>query len=137
MVSGDQPTVLLVEDDAVIRELAAGLLREQHLTVLEASSAPEAIAALKQHAHAIVLLWTDVVMPGPFDGLMLAQAVHISWPWIRIVVTSGNAPANDIPPGATFVRKPWTWRDIARIAELARKPGRPPDDTGRGEPPTG
>ena len=81
--------VLVVEDDAILRLHALDIVEEAGFTAIEAKNADEAIAILENRSD-IVLLFTDVNMPGSMDGLKLAHAVRNRWPPIKIVVVSGH-----------------------------------------------
>jgi CheY-like chemotaxis protein len=91
----DRPTVLVVEDEVLIRLMIAEELRRQGVNVVEASDAEEALAVL-QGAVPVQLLLTDLQMPGSFDGTALASMVHASFPTIKIVV------ASSLPPGKSL-----------------------------------
>jgi CheY-like chemotaxis protein len=87
----DRPTVLVVEDEVLIRFMVADELRKQGLNVVEASDAEEALYVL-QSAVPVHLLLTDLQMPGNFDGMALAGLVHARFPAIKIVVASARLP---------------------------------------------
>ncbi len=70
---------LVAEDEPLVRMEAADVLGEAGFDVLEASTTPAALAYLEMHPE-ITLLLTDVVMPGPIDGLALAHEVRRRWP---------------------------------------------------------
>src|SRR5580704_2816251 len=82
-------TVLVVEDEGLVRRLSADELEDAGYRVLEAASAEEAISILEDGAG-VAVLFTDVNMPGGLDGLALAQLVHDRWPRVRLLVTSGG-----------------------------------------------
>jgi CheY-like chemotaxis protein len=107
---GQQPAiVLLVEDQALLRMLAADVLRgEGGFKVVEAANADEALTVLEATADVRAFV-TDVEMPGSLDGFTLARVVKQAWPHIGIVVTSGRmAPGpEDLPSGALFIPKPY------------------------------
>lgn len=114
-------SVLVVEDDRAIRDLAAAVLEETDLRVVEAESGEEALHHLKQHAEEVVLVFTDVRIPCFLDGVDLARAVSTRWPWIKVVVTSG-APGDrldHLPEAATYLQKPWRALDVLIAAEQA------------------
>ena len=71
--------------------LAAALLEETDLRVVEASSAEEALHYLNHHAGDVVFLFADVRLPCLMDGVDLARTVRLKWPWIRTVLTSGSS----------------------------------------------
>jgi CheY-like chemotaxis protein len=108
-VAQDKHTVVLVvEDEVLIRLLAAETLVEAGFDVLEAGDADEAVKILEAHAD-VGVLFTDINMPGGLDGADLVKLVRERWPKLRVVVTSGrNANADAIlPPGGRFVAKPY------------------------------
>lgn len=108
-MSDTKPTILVVEDDTLIRMLGVNILEEAGFEVLEAANADEGIAILSEHGH-VRLLFSDIDMPGSMDGVELARLVHDRWPSIRLLLTSGhhNLPEAAIPDDGKFVRKPWS-----------------------------
>jgi DNA-binding NtrC family response regulator len=82
-------TVLVVEDDVLVRMATAAELRDRGLDVLEACNAEEAVAVLQSQVP-VGLVFTDVQMPGSMDGLALAALVAKTHPGLKVVVTSGN-----------------------------------------------
>ena len=116
-----QQVALVVEDDPYVRELAATVLEETDLKVVEASSAKEALQYLRDHAEEVSLLFADVRLPCLMSGVDLARAVSIEWPWVRTVLTSG-APldsADAVPSEVRFVPKPWAAMDVLVEVERA------------------
>ncbi len=116
-----QQVALVVEDDPDIRELAATVLEETDLKVVEASSAEEALHYLRDHAEEVALLFADVRLPCLMSGVDLAKTVTSEWPWVRTILTSG-APldnADDVPGEVRFVPKPWAAMDVLVEAERA------------------
>ena len=87
----DKPksTVLVVEDEPLIRMLTAYLLREGGFEVLEAGTGAEALDLLA-NGHRVGLILTDIRMPG-VDGITLSQRVRSSHPKIPIVFVTGEA----------------------------------------------
>ena len=85
------PTVLVVEDEVLVRLEATDYLRNQGFRVLEAANADEAKQLLSS-GERIEVLFSDVNMPGSLDGLELALWVRENQPWIEIILTSGNSP---------------------------------------------
>ena len=79
----------MVEDEILVRLMAAEDLRDQGFRVIEAADADEALAVIETAGH-IDLVVTDVKMPGTLDGLGLARALRLSHPALRIVVVSGE-----------------------------------------------
>ena len=106
--------VLLVEDEALVRMMAADVLREEGgFKVVEAANVDEALTVLEATADVRALV-TDVEMPGSLNGFTLARVVKQAWPHIGIVVTSGRmAPGpKDLPLGALFMPKPYRPADL-------------------------
>lgn len=100
------PTVLIVEDDVLIRLNIAEELGDEGFQVVEASNADEAIH-IRQQQRDIHLLFTDIDMPGSMDGLKLAAFVRDRWPPVKIIVTSGKHQRPEVPSDVLFVPKPY------------------------------
>lgn len=114
-MSSERISVLVVEDEALVRMGIVDFLEDQGFRVFEAADADEAISLLTKVAE-ISVLFTDVDMPGGMDGLRLAAAVRDRWPPIKIIVTSGHLrgdPAN-LPHDAVFFSKPYNPDVIAK-----------------------
>src|SRR5215210_3239549 len=103
------PIALVVEDETDQADLVATLLEEVGFATIEAASAEEALESLRENAPRVTLLFTDVELRSKQDGVDLARIVGREWPWIRILVTSGDAKAGlrDLPKSAKFMQKPW------------------------------
>ena len=112
---------LVVEDQPEVRDLAAAILEEADLDVVEAVSADEALPFLREHARDVAMIFVDVNLPGRMDGIDLAHKAAESWPWIKVVVTSGfmDRPLNDLPRTARYMPKPWRAFDVLVEAERA------------------
>jgi CheY-like chemotaxis protein len=100
--------VLIVEDDFLIRMNAAGMIEDAGFEIVEATNAEEAIVILEARLD-IRVVFTDIQMPGPMDGLKLARFVRDRWPPIKIVATSGfvNVGKDDLPECGRFLPKPY------------------------------
>ena len=105
------PTVLVVEDDAQIREIVKDELEDAGYTVVIASHADAAIVILKA-CHDIHLVFTDIDMPGSMNGLRLAACVRDRWPPVHIIITTGKARPATIPANALFIPKPYVGRNV-------------------------
>lgn len=101
-------SVLVVEDEPIVRMDLADFLSDSGFEVLEAGGADEAVDLLERRDE-VRLIITDVDMPGSMDGLKLAQTVADRWPPIRIIVVSGRrlVEITDIPDGSVFFAKPY------------------------------
>src|SRR5436190_13920463 len=110
-------TVLIVEDEMLLRMRAVDIVEDAGFTPLEAVNADDALALLESRSD-IELLFTDIQMPGTMNGLKLAHAVHERWPAIKIILVSGQVtPAEaDRPTDSRFFGKPLEVQQM--IAEL-------------------
>lgn len=97
----NQTTVLIVEDEVLIRMSSAATLEDAGFDVLEASSSAEALQVLRQHGE-IAVLMTDVRLPGEMDGLDLVACVRRRHPTIRALVVSGNTSSREAGEAGAF-----------------------------------
>jgi CheY-like chemotaxis protein len=104
-------TVLVVEDEFLIRQVLQIELEDAGYEVILADSADGAIAILEARAD-IHLVFTDIDMPGSMDGLKLAACVRDRWPPIHIIITTGKARPREIPANALFIPKPYVGRVV-------------------------
>ncbi len=118
-------TILLVEDNALVRRYASSQLASLGYTVREAVDGPSALRAIVQDVELeIDLLFTDVVMPGGMNGPALADAAHELRPQLPVLFTSGyteNTMVRDgrLGAGMQFLGKPYRRAELARrVAEL-------------------
>ena len=111
--AGQRPVVLVVEDEFLVRMDAIEVIEGGGFEVVEAKNADDAIAILEQR-NDIVLIFTDIDMPGSMDGLKLAHFVKDRWPPIKIIATSGrvNLRTDDLPAGGRFLPKPYGPEEI-------------------------
>ncbi len=107
--------VLVVDDEALIRMGAAYMLSDAG-AVFEAGDAAEALLVLEAHDE-IMLVFTDVNMPGDMDGVALATAVYGMKPKIQWIVTSGRErfSAGDLPDHASFLPKPYRQAELLNL----------------------
>lgn len=112
-------TVLVVEDEILVRTDIAMSLEHEGFNVFEASNADEAIEILTARSD-IRLMFTDIDMPGSIDGLKLAEAVRDRWPPIKIIVASGHRQLSDelLPVEGRFFSKPY---DHAQVIKTIRE----------------
>ena len=107
-----QGTVLIVEDERSLRQLAIRVLRRHGYQVLEASSGKEALAVWAEHSAEIDLLLTDMVMPDGISGGELAKRLSDEKPSLKIVYSSGYSPelldtGALLEEGVNFLSKPY------------------------------
>jgi CheY-like chemotaxis protein len=81
-------TVLIAEDEFIVRLTIAEFLRDAGYNVIEAGNADEALEVF-QSGQPVDLLFSDVRMPGSMDGCELAKQVRARWPATQVVLTSG------------------------------------------------
>lgn len=113
-------SMLVVEDEALVRMNIVDGLQDGGFVVFEAANANEAIEQLLANPS-IVAMFTDIDMPGDMDGLLLAATVLDRWPHVAIVVTSGhrNVGAGHLPVEARFLPKPYDTGKVANsIGEM-------------------
>jgi PAS domain S-box-containing protein len=106
--AGGVATVLLVEDDAGVAELALGLLQDAGYTVKTAGNAAEALHVLRNGAS-VDMLFSDIMMPGGMNGVELARIVRGEFPSIFILLATGyaEAAANAATMDFPLLRKPY------------------------------
>ena len=121
--TADHPTILVAEDDGLLRLITSELLEEHGYTVVEANSAEEAIKVMEKRKD-VRLLFTDIQMPPGCDGLELAREVHKRWPKVLLVITSGQVQPTraEIADDGRFIAKPYRAKDLlAQIDDLIAK----------------
>jgi DNA-binding NtrC family response regulator len=123
--SGTAPlpaAVLVVEDEELVRLDSCQRLEDAGFTVLEASSAEEALALLHAHSEIRVLV-TDVKMPGWMSGIDLARFVGKERPEVSILVTSAyfTAEEGELPENMTVFPKPFAADALVREVRMLLK----------------
>ncbi len=117
-VQGGSETVLVVEDEPVVRRLVCDILEGLGYTVLEAGQGDEALEVCRRHQGPVSLLVTDVVMPG-MSGNELAQRLVESLPRLKVLFLSGYTSNTIVhhgilQEGVAFLQKPFTPEALAR-----------------------
>jgi CheY-like chemotaxis protein len=123
-VRGGRETILIVEDEPVLRDMAHVILKERGYRILEASSGREALAVWERQKGAIDLVLTDVVMPEGISGMDLARKLLDSNPKLKIVFASGYSMDNldtafMCAGHGTFLQKPYTHVTLAQAVRGA------------------
>lgn len=113
---GEGETILLVEDDGMVRAYACRVLSKLGYKVIEAGSGPEALDKLQ--SNRVQLLFTDVIMPGGMNGAELAEHARKIDPSLRVLYTSGyteNAIAHQgrLDSGVILIAKPYSIETLA------------------------
>lgn len=118
MASKAQFTVLVVEDDLLVRLDLVETLQRAGFKTFEAGTARDAISLLEKHDE-IRVVFTDIEMPGTMDGLALAHYVRYRWPPAIIVISSGQIrPTPELLPSeVNFLAKPYHSKELAKICD--------------------
>ena len=90
--SGKGETVLVVEDEHAVRELACAALQQRGYEVIHAADGPEAVKIWEQQNTQVHLLLTDMIMPGGMSGGELAKTLQSRNPELKVLYTSGYSP---------------------------------------------
>jgi len=111
------PTVLVVEDEILVRMVIAAYLRDGGFDVVEAGNADEAVRVLEASVR-VDIVFSDVNMPGSLDGIGLAQWLRRERPGLEIILTSGAAQgvkdASDLCAHAPILAKPYDYVELVR-----------------------
>ena len=119
-VTGGTETILIVEDEEILREMAREILQNYGYNILEASSGREAFDVWNRHTDEIHLLLTDMVMPEGISGIQLAERLLSDRPDLKIILTSGYS-SNEVNAElmarsqARFLQKPYSHNNLAKI----------------------
>ncbi len=116
-------TVLVVDDEEMVRRLAVRMLVGEGYKVLEARSGDEAVRMLQRGSQGIDGVLTDLAMPG-LGGRQLGETISNCWPRVRVVYMSGFAAKRMMDDGALnpndpFVQKPFTGEQLTRTMREA------------------
>lgn len=106
-------SILLVEDEVMVRMMIADKLRQAGYTVIEAANAHEALEVL-QHNVEVRAILSDIRMPGTIDGVGLARMVRLQYPAIKIMLASGHLPVLDWAQHDGFFHKPYDAEAVIR-----------------------
>jgi CheY-like chemotaxis protein len=110
-------TILVVEDEEIVRQLTVLLLRRQGYTVLEATEPAEGLALCHSHPLPIHLLLTDLLMPGGRDGRQLAEEAIKIRAGVRVLLmsayTTDTLVLYGVEKGTPFLQKPFTLQELA------------------------
>ncbi|MGJ5034226.1 PAS domain S-box protein [Bradyrhizobium sp. HKCCYLRH3059] len=120
---GGNETILIVEDDPLVRQHVIAQVGSLGYTTLAAANAAEALDVLERHPE-IDLLFTDVIMPGAMNGRQLADAARVRRPALRTLFTSGyteNAIVHHgrLDAGVLLLPKPYRKPELARMIRIA------------------
>ena len=113
-IRGGRESVLVVEDESALRDLATLILREQGYHVIGASNGDEALSLWDRHPSQIDLLLTDMVMPGEMSGRALADKLRARHTDLKVLFTSGYTEEAMNTDGIHFLQKPYDRAGLAR-----------------------
>jgi two-component system cell cycle sensor histidine kinase/response regulator CckA len=127
VVSDGRATVLVVDDEEMVRRLAARMLLLLGYKVLEARDGQEALKQLQRPTQQITVVLTDLAMPG-IGGRSLGETISNCWPQVRVLYMSGFPAQRMVKEGALdpshpFIQKPFTSEQLGRrVRELLAPP---------------
>ena len=129
MMGEPEKTILVVEDDDDVRDLAASVLEAAGYRIFEATNADAAYRLLRDHPDLrIDLLFTDVVMPGRLDGVSLADAAVALRPSLKVLYTTGFADLvrdhRDAKLWGQVLNKPYRPVELTRVVEAVLHVGK-------------
>lgn len=107
-------TILIVEDEALVRFPVAEFLRESEFEVLEVASADEAIALLNSEIHCDLIL-SDFQTPGTLDGVMLARLLKHKKPELPVILSSSDPSVALSTERCFFLAKPYPLIDLLTV----------------------
>ena len=118
--------ILIVEDDAELRSLAAALFEDEQVNTIECESAEAALAVMLIGGREVAMIFADIRLPGAMDGVDLSWEVKLRWPLLPIILTSGHPleRIRELPPGVAYMPKPWQPLNVLIAAEQASAPAR-------------
>jgi CheY-like chemotaxis protein len=112
----EQPVVLVVEDEPLLRMSAVDMVETAGFVAATAANAAEAIKILESRLD-IRIVFSDIDMPLGIDGMKLAAIIRSRWPPIEIILVSGyfDPGAVSLPPRAKFFPKPYREADVVAV----------------------
>jgi DNA-binding NtrC family response regulator len=129
-----QYTVLLVEDDPLLRMISHDGLSAAGYHVIEAANASEALAILEARCDVSCVV-SDIVMPGDMNGIALAWEMRRRWPRVPIILSSGKVLPSQptVPESTTLLQKPVALRELQTAVGRAIVGSSPEGTPGRAE----
>ncbi|AZF07251.1 response regulator [Pseudomonas sp. R5-89-07] len=115
-----QPSILVLEDDEIIRALMVDVLEDFGAVVTSFPSADEGMIYLERGDEPVDLIVSDVQMPGLLNGYDLSRVVAHRWPEVQVVLTSGNTTiASQLGGSVRFLPKPWSTDHLIECVQTA------------------
>jgi DNA-binding NtrC family response regulator len=127
LITADAETILVVEDEVLLREIECSILESCGYRVLEADSSSKAMDVWNQQGEKIDLLLTDVVLPPGISGLDLAKRLRDRQPRLKVIFTTGKVDlhlddAALEKMNARFLQKPYQHTDLVQLVDDALTP---------------
>jgi CheY-like chemotaxis protein len=112
-VNKQKPTVLVVEDESLVRVVIVDYLKENGCEVMEAATGEEAVAPIDGQDQFLDVLFTDIRLGGPLNGWDVAEIFRDRFPEVCVLYASGYSiePRRDVS-GSEFFNKPYRIDDI-------------------------
>ncbi|AZF17808.1 MULTISPECIES: response regulator [unclassified Pseudomonas] len=115
-----QPSILVLEDDEIIRALMVDVLEDFGALVKSFPSADEGMIYLERGDDPVDLIVSDIQMPGLLNGYDLSRVVAHRWPEVQVVLTSGNTTiASQLGGSVRFLPKPWSTDHLLECVQKA------------------
>ncbi len=119
-ISQGTETILLVEDDHILRSVTRATLEKNGYQVHEAASGREGLQIWQQHGSSIDLLLTDMVMPEGMTGRQLAEEIKVRSPNLKVIYTSGYSAEMSgvelaLHEGESFLQKPFSRLELLEL----------------------
>jgi nitrogen-specific signal transduction histidine kinase/FixJ family two-component response regulator len=127
---GKGETILVVEDETAVRELACASLQKRGYQVLKAADGPQAVEIWERNAERINLLLTDMVMPSGMNGSELSNILQLRNPQLKVIYTSGYSPEvlkkdSQVIQGVNFLPKPYDPQTLLRAVRTCLDGSKP------------
>ncbi|MGL6091978.1 MAG: response regulator [Pseudomonas paracarnis] len=115
-----QPSILVLEDDEIIRALMVDVLEDFGAVVTSFASADEGMIYLERGDDPVDLIVSDIQMPGLLNGYDLSRVAAHRWPEVQVVLTSGNTKiAAELGSSVRFLPKPWSTDHLLECVQTA------------------
>ncbi len=132
-------TILVVEDEMAVRELACAALQKRGYEVVKAANGPEAVEVWERCGRPVHLLLTDMVMPSGMSGSELAKILQSRNPNLKILYTSGYSPEifrkdSVLVNGLNFLPKPYDFQSLLKAVRACLDDGKDSPPQNRRDP---
>lgn len=111
-------TVVVVEDDSLLRSLIVEAIESLELQAAEFETADDALIYVIKNSHEVYLILADLSVPGQLDGAGLADLLHQRFPLLPVILTTGYVDADKyLGSWINFLPKPWTLDALIQLVE--------------------